>query len=282
MDGGHRLMAGSTTRLQLPYLAADQAQKHVTMNDSLRRLDALVQLSVIDRTTSTPPASPTDGDAYIIGPSPTGAWITRADQITVRVNGSWVFFEPITGWIAYDQDTATYVKWTGSAWINALPASGGSFGWHDYQDTATAGTPIALTAANTWYDLTNDGLGPLTDNTFAIAGHGEIWRPLTNRLNFSSLQVGDLLRIRTDITFTTSGANHKVQTRLAFGPSFANSVVFDAQTVKSAGDEQRFRYFSFTIKNTDTLNNPAKFQASSDATGDTVTVEGWQIETHRP
>ena len=42
----------NTSSLVLPYLAVGQAQKHVTVNESLRRLDALVQLSVVSATTS--------------------------------------------------------------------------------------------------------------------------------------------------------------------------------------------------------------------------------------
>lgn len=57
-------------RLGLPYLVSGQAQKEVTHNDALNGLDFLVQLNVLDRDLNTPPASPTEGDTYIIGPSP--------------------------------------------------------------------------------------------------------------------------------------------------------------------------------------------------------------------
>ena len=51
-------MSDTTTHLGLPYLLAAQAQKHVTHNEALRLLDAMVQLSVLDRTRTAPPASP--------------------------------------------------------------------------------------------------------------------------------------------------------------------------------------------------------------------------------
>ena len=38
-----------TPNLTLPYIMAAQAQKHVTHNEALRALDAVVQLSVLDR-----------------------------------------------------------------------------------------------------------------------------------------------------------------------------------------------------------------------------------------
>jgi hypothetical protein len=51
-------MSDATTHLLLPYILAAQAQKHVTHNEALRLLDAMVQLSVLDRTRTAPPASP--------------------------------------------------------------------------------------------------------------------------------------------------------------------------------------------------------------------------------
>lgn len=63
-----------TTNHLLPYILAAQAQKHVTHNEALRTLDALVQLAVVDRDLDTPPAAPDEGARYIVGASPTGEW----------------------------------------------------------------------------------------------------------------------------------------------------------------------------------------------------------------
>ena len=70
-----------STNLALPYLAASQSQKHVTVNEGLRFLDVLVQISVKSATLSAPPGSPGDGQRWIIGPAPTGLWAGRATQI---------------------------------------------------------------------------------------------------------------------------------------------------------------------------------------------------------
>lgn len=81
-----------TTRLALPYLAAGQAQKHVTVNESLRRLDALVQLSAVSATTTAQPASPSDGDIYLLPTGKTGAtwaqWRTARSPIIAMASGS--------------------------------------------------------------------------------------------------------------------------------------------------------------------------------------------------
>ena len=39
-----------TTNLELPYIMASQAQKHVNHNEALKKLDAIVHLAVISRT----------------------------------------------------------------------------------------------------------------------------------------------------------------------------------------------------------------------------------------
>ncbi|MCC6787490.1 MAG: hypothetical protein IT547_06585 [Hyphomonadaceae bacterium] len=40
-------MSELTSNLQLPFIAQGQAQKHVTVNESLLRLDAVVQISAV-------------------------------------------------------------------------------------------------------------------------------------------------------------------------------------------------------------------------------------------
>ncbi len=63
-----------TTNLRLPWLEANQAQKHVTVNESLRRLDGIVQLAVESRGLVVPPASPVDGARWIVPAGASGAW----------------------------------------------------------------------------------------------------------------------------------------------------------------------------------------------------------------
>ena len=66
-------MSDTSTHLLLPYLLAAQAQKHVTVNEALRLLDGLVQLAVLDRHLTTPPASPADGAQAADTPPLSGA-----------------------------------------------------------------------------------------------------------------------------------------------------------------------------------------------------------------
>ncbi len=107
----------TSPKLGLAYLVASQAQKEITHNEALNDLDSLVQLSVLDQSLSTPPASPSDGDAYIVGASPSGAWEGQAGKIASYYSG-WLFKTPKAGWLAYVQDEAKFFVWTGSAWTS--------------------------------------------------------------------------------------------------------------------------------------------------------------------
>ena len=111
-----------TLHLNLPYLEAAQAQKHVTVNEALRALDALVQLSVKDRTLAAAPGSPGEGDRYIVASGATGDWAGADGKVAAFVDGAWGFFAPEAGWRAYDEAAGAYVHHDGTGWA-AEPAA---------------------------------------------------------------------------------------------------------------------------------------------------------------
>lgn len=122
----------TTPNLSLPELAASQSQPHVPINSALRRLDGLVQLSVIDRALNTPPGSPADGDCYILGAAPTGAWSTFDEHdLVIYIGTSWVRYAPLDGWLAYVQDEDKFyhynadspAEWTELATGGASPTT---------------------------------------------------------------------------------------------------------------------------------------------------------------
>ena len=109
-------MSDITTHLLLPYILAAQAQKHVTHNEALRLLDVMVQLSVLDRDLTAPPASPADGDRYMVASGATGLWAGWDLNVTTWVDGIWMRLVPRPGWLAWIADEATFFVWNGSAW----------------------------------------------------------------------------------------------------------------------------------------------------------------------
>lgn len=117
-----------TPNLKLPYLAAAQSQKHVTHNEALRALDALAQLAVVDRGLASPPATPSDGDRYIVGPSPTGSWSGKAGQIAAWQDGAWMFYAAKAGWLAWVAGENALYAFDGTGWTGYPPPGGGGGG----------------------------------------------------------------------------------------------------------------------------------------------------------
>lgn len=111
-----------TANLGLPCIEGSQAQKHVTHNEALHILDTLVQLAVIDRDLAAPPASPAEGQRWIVKTGATGAWTGHVNEIAAWQDGVWQFSTPRAGWLCYVIDEGALLAWNGSAWIDALAA----------------------------------------------------------------------------------------------------------------------------------------------------------------
>lgn len=111
-------MSDQSSRLALPFLAAGQAQKHVTVNETLLRLDALVQLSALSATTTAQPGSPADGDIYVLPAGKTGAdWGAMADgALAYYRDGVWEELTPKAGWRCYVEDAKALLTRDASAW----------------------------------------------------------------------------------------------------------------------------------------------------------------------
>jgi hypothetical protein len=113
----------TTPNLLLPYIMASQAQKHVTHNEALRSLDAIVQIAIKDRDLATPPATPGEGDRYIVAAGATGAWTGQAAAIAAWQDGGWRFYTPGEGWVAWIVDENVLLAFDGSEWVHAAAAS---------------------------------------------------------------------------------------------------------------------------------------------------------------
>ena len=105
-----------TLRYGLTLLDAAQAQKHVTINEALMRVDALASALVERRDLSSPPASPVDGACYIVGPSANGIWAGQEGDLAIFLNGGWEFVAPWPGQAAWDIQDQARVTWDGAGW----------------------------------------------------------------------------------------------------------------------------------------------------------------------
>lgn len=145
----------NTPNLVLPYIQAAQSQKHITHNEAIRALDAVVQISVLDRDLTAPPPSPVEGNRYLVAGGASGAWSGHSGKIAAWQDGGWIFYSPRTGWIAYVADEGVLIAYSGSAW-----------------NSVSASSSVALLGINATADTTNR----LSVNSSAIllnhAGNG--------------------------------------------------------------------------------------------------------------
>ncbi len=109
-------MSQSSPSLNLPYIQAGQAQKHVTHNEAVEQLDLLVQLVVQDFVTDTPPGNASEGQSWVIGAAPTGDWAGRSGEIASWRGGGWLYVLPRDGWRAWGQAEGEIRVYSGGNW----------------------------------------------------------------------------------------------------------------------------------------------------------------------
>jgi len=178
----------TTPILELPELNPQQASPYVPVNATFRKLEAVVNLSVIARVSALPSGSPdnVDGDRYILTAADSGG---LAGDIAYY-SGGWRFCSPEVGWFAWSQiDAARYQYAETSpgvfAWIvftvsgATLPVGGstgqvlaklsgtdGDAGWNDpfpgiVTDATTART-LALSDLSKYIRMTSGSANVVT------------------------------------------------------------------------------------------------------------------------
>ena len=150
----------NSTRLALPYIDAAQSQKHVTHNEALVALDALVHLSVKSRTTIAPPGSPSEGDRYLVPSGATGIFAGHTNAIATFDDGGWAWLVPKAGWRAYVESEALFLIFDGAAWKDA------GLSLQSLQNLSRLG--VGATA-----DATNPVLAKLNSALFTARASGE-------------------------------------------------------------------------------------------------------------
>ncbi|WP_300390916.1 DUF2793 domain-containing protein [Henriciella sp.] len=144
-------------RLAFPYLQPNQAQKHVTLNEALRRLDTLTGLAVASRQVSQEPAAPVDGDAYILPSGAAGdAWSVFAEgSIAAFQDGFWNEIAPPEGLTAWVGDETDLYVFTEGAWLAARPRTTDRLGFN-----TEAGAPNLLAVKSDAILFSHDDVTP--------------------------------------------------------------------------------------------------------------------------
>lgn len=96
-------------------MLAGQAQKEFYVNEAHALIDALLHCT-IESEASTPPASPTEGQSWLVGPTPTGAWAGQSGKIALRQSGNWLFAAANDGMRILDRSSGQERRYWGG-WI---------------------------------------------------------------------------------------------------------------------------------------------------------------------
>lgn len=110
----------NTARLGLPLVQAAQAQKHVTVNEAMVRLDGLVNMVLQSESTTIPPSLVLDGHCYAVPLGAVNAWSGHDGAIAIGTNGGWDFVQPMRGWRAFIVDRGAGAVFDGSDWREGM------------------------------------------------------------------------------------------------------------------------------------------------------------------
>ncbi|MDA8747782.1 DUF2793 domain-containing protein [Litoreibacter sp.] len=149
-----------TAKLRLPLIASAQAQKHITVNEALARIDATAQLSVESRMLNAPPFVVSEGECYLIGPGATDTWVGQDGKMATYLNGGWVFIDPLFGWQVWVDDEAVRLTFDGVTWIENM--------------LAVSVNRAALRAEVVETDFVLSGGGATEDTGFVIPAHTSV------------------------------------------------------------------------------------------------------------
>jgi len=105
-----------TANLALPLVQPAQAQKHVTVNEALARLDSLAQMTLVSVSETVPPVSPTEGAAYGVPPGAVNDWAAQVGHVAIVIGGGWVFVPARRGWRAMVLDAGQPAIFDGADW----------------------------------------------------------------------------------------------------------------------------------------------------------------------
>lgn len=173
--------------------------------------------------------------------------------------------------ISSDQSTAT--QFTSESALNC------TIGLIDYNDLATASTPLVVTVAGSPVVLTNDGAGPNTNKDHLPPGVTELWNVSTDVFDWSELKLGDMVDIRLDITVITASVNTEIKVDLHLGTGGgAYTIPFITEiNFKNTGNHPVNRFNGIYMGDLNTLDNGGQFKISTDKDC-TVIVNGWYIK----
>lgn len=139
----------TTPRHGFTELPTGQNASPESMNEAVRQLEqGANHFSVLDKDLTAPPGSPTDGAAYIVGASATGAWSGKDGKIAHYLSTAWSYITPKEGDYADVADEDALYRHDGAAWSVRASVSSSFSATLTASETLSAGNFVNIHASS--------------------------------------------------------------------------------------------------------------------------------------
>ena len=200
----------------------------IVANTAYRWLEALAgTVPLQDLYTTTPPVSPAEGDLYVAGLVPTGAWSGHGGELAMYLNGAWDFKAPKAGMRLQIAPGATHVgagssaRHNGSAWfVDRLQGSVAPTVGDDLD------TPFGI--GSRWIDAVADKAYVCLDATVGAA----VWKETTGAGGGGAGDPDQNIWLTVDGDTGSTAANNTADTlTIAGGNACSTAMAGDTLTV---------------------------------------------------
>ena len=114
-------MASNSPKLSLAHgWSLGENGWNIGLDNNIKKIDGLIQLSVESASVASPPTSPLNGSLFIIPSNASGIWSSNTGKIAHYYNSTWNIYSPGEGWQAWIKDTDIRVNFDGNSWADAL------------------------------------------------------------------------------------------------------------------------------------------------------------------
>lgn len=213
-------------------------------------INAARYVLVQNQTTNTPPASPVVPEAYVIGPSPTGAWAGNAGNIAIcEVNGTFTIYGPSSGWKIYDRGTGVEYTYSGSAWVSSF---GGML----------ASKIGGYTAATT---VTSGGSGNYTYSSSTPPTTSQVYNQDSRTLDYAAKAAGNILIFHYSFEMIGGGISTGNAVLALFRDSVANAL--DWRFIETTVANKFYGTFQLATAAADALSHTYKMRIVNISSG---------------
>jgi len=197
--------------------------------------------------------------------------LTDKNELTTLAQDDWLHAVDVSDTSGSAEGTSKKVKVS-----EVKPPDNCRIGILDYNDTATTGTPLVVTVVGSPVPLPNDELGSFTNKLYTAVGVTDVWDASAGEFDFSDLKLGDMIDIRLDVILHTTSVNTQIDIalRLGLGASEYRVPFITEANFKNTGDHPLTNFNGIYMGDTNTLNNGAYFEITTDKDC-TLTVNGW-------